>query len=668
MCRNHRGFIEAVVACSKLGAHALFLNTAFSKPQLTDVLEREAPKALVYDQEFAGLLDDADVALERFIAWHEPDEESGDTRVEDLVTSGNIQNLSPPKEPGKATILTSGTTGTPKGANRSQPKSMDPIAALLDRIPLKARETTMIAAPLFHSWGYAHWSLGISLSSTIVLKRKFDPEATLSLTAQHQATALVVVPVMLQRILELDDETLERYDLSAVKAVPASGSALPGSQSDRWMDQFGENLYNLYGSTEVAWATIATPQDLREAPGTAGKPPRGTVVKLFDDDGKPVAQGDTGRIFVGNEMQFEGYTGGGNKDVIEGLMSSGDVGHFDEKGRLFVDGRDDDMIVSGGENVFPQEVEDLLSGHEKVAEAAVFGVDDEQFGQRLKAVVVTKDGAALSEDEVKKYVKSNLAGYKVPRDVEFIDELPRNATGKVLKRELREEKADVRVLSWKACPSAPIIFELAPAGPHVRRGPPDRAPRGRRRLRLRRPALRGRSPRWSRCVLDVSRTTSSGWAMRLRFEAGLQGPCMRCLDPADLTFAVDAREVSVPGGGDELQSPYVGADDELDLEAWARDALALALPGAAHLPARLRRPVPRVRREPQRRARPPARARARPALVEAVRAEVRLGLIPRGGRRRWRRGWRRRGQRHWLGEGERPGLRSSGGFISLEPE
>jgi acyl-CoA synthetase (AMP-forming)/AMP-acid ligase II len=436
MCRNHRGFIEAVVACSKLGAHALFLNTAFSKPQLTDVLEREEPKALVYDQEFDGLLGGAEVDLKRFIAWHEPEEESGDTRLEELVTSGNIQNLSPPKEPGKATILTSGTTGTPKGANRSQPKSMDPIAALLDRIPLKARETTMIAAPLFHSWGYAHWSLGISLASTIVLKRKFDPEATLSLTAQHQATALVVVPVMLQRILELDDETLERYDLSAVKAVPASGSALPGSLSDRWMDLFGDNLFNLYGSTEVAWATIATPKDLREAPGTAGKPPRGTVVKIFDDDGKRLPVGETGRIFVGNEMQFEGYTGGGNKDVIEGLMSSGDVGHFDDAGRLFVDGRDDDMIVSGGENVFPQEVEDLLSGHEKIAEAAVFGVDDEEFGQRLKAVVVTK-GGDLSEDEVKKYVKSNLAGYKVPRDVEFIDELPRNATGKVLKRELK---------------------------------------------------------------------------------------------------------------------------------------------------------------------------------------------------------------------------------------
>ena len=440
MCRNHRGFIETVIACSKLGAHALFLNTAFSKPQLTDVIEREEPKALVFDEEFTDLLGEAHVDLERYIAWHDPEQDADAPLLEALIENGDTSELSAPAEPGKATILTSGTTGTPKGANRSQPKSMDPIAALLDRIPLKARETTMIAAPLFHSWGYAHWSLGISLSSTIVLKRKFDPEATLSLTAQHQASALVVVPVMIQRILELEDDVLSRYDLSKLRVVPVSGSALPGSQSDRWMDLFGENLYNLYGSTEVAWATIATPKDLREAPGTAGKPPRGTVVKLYDEDGDPVSQGESGRIFVGNEMQFEGYTGGGNKDVIDGLMSSGDVGHFDEKGRLFVDGRDDDMIVSGGENVFPQEVEDLLSGHEKVTEVAVFGVDDDEFGQRLKAVVVTK--GEISEDEIKRYVKSNLAGYKVPRDVEFIDELPRNATGKVLKRELREEKAE----------------------------------------------------------------------------------------------------------------------------------------------------------------------------------------------------------------------------------
>src|SRR3954453_2736750 len=435
MCRNHRGWIDAVVACSKLGAHALFLNTAFSGPQLTDVAKREKPRAVIYDLEFAEVLKDAGARRKRYVAWH--DEKTKDPRLEDLIERGDPAPVSAPDEQGRAIILTSGTTGTPKGASRSMPKSIDPIAALLSVIPLKAREKTMLAAPLFHAWGFAQWALGISLGTTVVLKRKFDEEATLSLTAQHGCSALVVVPVMLQRILELDDEILDRYDLSQVKAVPVSGSALPGSLSGRWMDHFGDNLFNLYGSTEVAWATIATPSDLREAPGTAGKPPRGTIVKVYDEDGQPVEDGETGRIFVGNDLQFEGYTGGGNKDVIDGLMSSGDVGHFDDKGRLFVDGRDDDMIISGGENVFPQEVEELLEGHNQIKEAAVFGVDDEKFGQRLNAVVVTKK--KMSPDEVKKYVKSNLAGYKVPRDVEFVKELPRTSTGKVLKRELKED-------------------------------------------------------------------------------------------------------------------------------------------------------------------------------------------------------------------------------------
>ncbi len=437
MCRNHRGWIDAVLACSKLGANSLFMNTAFSGPQLTDVAKREKPKAVVYDHEFAEVLADAGKRRKRYVAWHDPEDgKTKDPRLEDLIERGDTAPMAPPTAQGRAIILTSGTTGTPKGASRSMPKTIDPIASLLSVIPLRAREKTMIAAPLFHAWGFAQWALGISLASTVVLKRRFDEEATLSLTAQHECSALVVVPVMIQRILELDDEVLDRYDLSKVRAVPVSGSALPGALSNKWMDHFGENLYNLYGSTEVAWATIATPRDLREAPGTAGKPPRGSVVKIYDDDGQPLKPGETGRIFVGNDVQFEGYTGGGNKDEIDGLLSSGDVGHFDDAGRLFIDGRDDDMIVSGGENVFPAEVEDLLMGHENVSDVAVFGVDDEKFGQRLKAVVVKK--GSLSEKDVKDYVKKNLAGYKAPRDVVFIDELPRTSTGKVLKRELQD--------------------------------------------------------------------------------------------------------------------------------------------------------------------------------------------------------------------------------------
>jgi acyl-CoA synthetase (AMP-forming)/AMP-acid ligase II len=442
LCRNHRYFIDATVACSKLGAHSLYLNTAFAGPQITDVVKREKPVALIYDEEFTELVSEAATRRKRFIAWRDGSEPVADPVLEDLIDGGDPSDVVPPAEKGRVVILTSGTTGTPKGASRSQPDTLDPAAALLNRIPLKAREHTMIAAPMFHSWGFAHFTLGLGLSSTLILRRRFDPEGTLSACAQHNATALIVVPVMLQRILELPPETIAQYDLSSLRVIAASGSALPGELAVQVMDTFGDVLYNLYGSTEVAWATIATPEDLRAAPGTAGRPPHGTIVKLFDEKGHDVAPGETGRIFVGNEMLFEGYTGGGNKDVIAGLMSTGDVGHFDEGGRLFIDGRDDEMIVSGGENVFPREVEDLLAGHDSIDEAAVVGVEDEEFGQRLKAFVVTKGGAKLSDKQVKDYVKANLARYKVPKEVVFLDELPRNATGKVVKRQLTEETAD----------------------------------------------------------------------------------------------------------------------------------------------------------------------------------------------------------------------------------
>jgi len=439
MCRNHRGFIDATVACSKLGANALFLNTAFAAPQITDVVKREKPVALVYDEEFEELTRDAGKRRKRYVAWHDGDTPAKDPMLEDLIAEGDPAPLDAPLEKGRVVILTSGTTGTPKGASRKQPESLDPAAALFSKIPLKARQHTMIAAPLFHSWGFAHFTLGLGLSSTLVLRRKFDPEDTLSAIAQHECTVLAVVPVMLQRMLELEPEVIDKYDVRSLRVIAASGSALPGELAIKVMDRFGDVLYNLYGSTEVAWATIATPKDLRAAPGTAGKPPRGTVVRLLDEAGSEVPRGETGRIFVGNEMMFDGYTGGGNKDMVDGLMSSGDVGHLDTGGRLFVDGRDDEMIVSGGENVFPREVEDLISDHEAIDEVAVVGVDDEKFGQRLKAFAVRKKGKNVTEAELQAYVKKNLANFKTPREVEFMKELPRNATGKVLKRELVEK-------------------------------------------------------------------------------------------------------------------------------------------------------------------------------------------------------------------------------------
>jgi acyl-CoA synthetase (AMP-forming)/AMP-acid ligase II len=434
LCRNHRGFVDACVATAKLGADILLLNTAFAGPQLVDVLEREGPQVVIHDQEFSGLLAGARIDV-RVLGW--VDSESDQDDIDALVTAYDDSDVEPPQRRSRIVILTSGTTGTPKGAPRSE-AGLGAAVALLSRMPLRYGWRTHIAAPLFHTWGFAHLALAMLLGSTVVLRRRFDAEGCLEAVERERCDSLVVIPVMLQRILNLPQDTLDSHSLPTLKVTAASGSALPGDLATTWMDTFGDNLYNIYGSTEVAYASIATAEDLRAAPTSAGKPPWGTVVKILDHDGHELPRGETGRIFVGNGMLFEGYTGGGaSKVVVDGLMSSGDVGRFDANGRLYVEGRDDDMIVSGGENVFPQEVEDCLSRHESVVEVAAMGVDDDHFGKRLRAFVVVRSPRP-TEDELKDWVRQNLARYKVPREIVFLDELPRNATGKILKRELAE--------------------------------------------------------------------------------------------------------------------------------------------------------------------------------------------------------------------------------------
>jgi fatty-acyl-CoA synthase len=438
MCRNHRGFVEAIVGLAKLGADAMLLNTAFAGPQLTEVVKREKPRAIIYDAEFADLLKDALYRRKGFVAYAGEDDEVDDATLEELIEEGDPEAPVPPEREGRQTILTSGTTGTPKGASRGSP-GIGAAVAILSAIPLRGREKVLVAPPLFHQWGFAHLGLGMLTASTLFLRRKFDPEDVLKTIEREEIDSVPMVPVMLSRILELDDETRRAHDTSSLRTVPVSGSALSGDLARRFMDEFGDVLYNLYGSTEVAWVAIAGPKDLREAPGTSGRPPRGTEVKILGDDDRPVPTGETGRIFVYNSMLFEGYTGGGSKDMVNGMMATGDVGHLDEEGRLFVEGRDDDMIVSGGENVFPQEVEETLAKHSNVSDAAVVGIEHEKWGQALKAFVV-KSGS-VSEKALQKHVKDNLAGYKVPQEIEFVDELPRNAAGKVLKRELTEQDA-----------------------------------------------------------------------------------------------------------------------------------------------------------------------------------------------------------------------------------
>jgi acyl-CoA synthetase (AMP-forming)/AMP-acid ligase II len=444
LARDHRGAVDTMIAAGKLGARILLMNTGFAKPQLVDVVRREQVSAIVHDEEFTELVDALDKDLPRFLAWVDDDDDGDDDgggghghespTLAELIAGADDRPVPAPPAPGGLVLLTSGTTGTPKGAPRTV---RSPLAAaqFLDRIPLRTGECTVMAAPLFHGTGLSQFLLSFALGSTVVLRRKFDPEATLRAIQDNRASALVLVPTMLRRIL--DSPALGRYDTSSLRIVFCAGSALPPELGNRATEAFGEVVHNLYGSTEVAVATVATPADWRAAPGTVGRAPVGCQVALYDeDDRKITAPNVVGRVFVGSMLSFEGYTDGRHKVIIDGLLSSGDVGHFDDDGLLFIDGRDDDMIVSGGENVFPGEIENLLLEHDAVAEAAVVGAPDDEFGQRLVAHVVKRPGATVDGDELRAYVKANLARYKVPREVVFLDELPRNATGKLLRDQL----------------------------------------------------------------------------------------------------------------------------------------------------------------------------------------------------------------------------------------
>ncbi|WP_242530585.1 AMP-binding protein [Nocardioides aromaticivorans] len=439
LCRNHRGFVDALLANSRLGGSALLLNTGFSGPQLADVMEREGARVILYDEEFAGVVADARSRIDGLVevlGWTDSPVPAGVLSIEGLIAAHAGQAPPKPATRGRVVLLTSGTTGTPKGARRSG-GGADELAGMLEMIPWRGEETAVVAAPMFHAWGFGQLVIAATMTTTVVTRRKFDPEATLALVDEHRATGLSVVPVMLERIMELPPAVLDRYSLRSLRFVSASGSRMKPQSVIAFMDRFGDVVHNSYNATEAGQISVAQPADLRHAPDTAGRPVRGTLLRVVDDNGRDVGPEVVGRILVRGASPFDGYTAGAEKDFIDGYMVSGDVGRLDADGRLYVVGRDDDMIVSGGENVYPIEVEKVLGAHPAVREVVVVGVDDEAFGQRLAAYVAVQDGSeAPTVDDLKAHVRDRLAGYKVPRDVVFLDALPRNASGKIMVREL----------------------------------------------------------------------------------------------------------------------------------------------------------------------------------------------------------------------------------------
>ncbi|MDT5138631.1 MAG: hypothetical protein QOD58_2893 [Mycobacterium sp.] len=438
MARNHRGFVESLIAANRIGADVLLLNTSFAGPALAEVVAREQVDAVIYDEEFtpsiAQALKDRPQAA-RIVSWTD-DPGTHARTVAGLIERHTGQRPSPSARKSKLILLTSGTTGSPKGAKHSG-GGPETLKSILDRTPWRAEEVTVIVAPMFHAWGFGQLAFAALMACTIVTRRKFDPEATLALVDEHRATGLCVVPVMFDRIVGLPDDVLSRYSGRTLRFAAASGSRMRGDVVIKFMDRFGDVIYNNYNATEAGMIATATPSDLRAAPDTAGRPASGTDIRILDSEFCQQPTGEVGTIYVRNSSQFDGYTSGASKDFHDGYMSSGDVGYLDDAGRLFVVGRDDEMIVSGGENVYPIEVEKTLAAHSDVDEAAVLGVDDEQYGQRLAAFVVLASGTSATIDELKAHVRENLANYKVPRSITVLDELPRGSTGKIVRRELQ---------------------------------------------------------------------------------------------------------------------------------------------------------------------------------------------------------------------------------------
>ncbi|MBM2615522.1 acyl-CoA synthetase [Actinoplanes sp. LDG1-06] len=431
LARDHRGLVLAISGTARATLRLALMNTGLAKKQFAEVVAREKVRAVLYDSEFADLVDGLPDDIPRYLTWG-----SGSPSIFELIAAHPVTPLPLPDRPGGFIILTSGTTGLPKGAPRTK---VSPLASALiaDRIPFPRQGAAVFASPLFHSTGFGAWTVGLSLANHAVLLRRFDPEDILRAMAEHRAQMLVAVPTMLTRILALGPEIISKYDTSSLRSVFVAGAALAPELTKRFHETFGEVIYNVYGSTEVAVASVAQPDESRRAPGTVGRPPVTVHVALYDSDDRRITEaGVPGRVFVRTGIPFEGYTDGRHKQVIDGHMATGDLGHFDAEGLLFIDGRDDDMVISGGENVYPVEVENLLAERDDVLEVAVIGVDDPEFGQRLRAYVVPTEASTRDPQVIKDYVKASLSRFKVPRDVVFLDALPRNPTGKVLRREL----------------------------------------------------------------------------------------------------------------------------------------------------------------------------------------------------------------------------------------
>ena len=444
MMKNRPEFIEAATGVSRMGGAAVAVSWRSTANELVYLASHCGARAIVVEADLWPAVEEAKKQLPNVetiftVGGHAP----GAVRFEELLDgTARFDEPEGAAEEAAVVIYTSGTTGKPKGAVRKFPKEALPaVMRIIAETPMRVDDIHLVVCPLYHSTAFAFVTFAHLLGATAVILDEFKPEPFLQAIEHYGVTQTALVPTMLHRVLALGDETLDKYTTRSLRAIFSLGAPLPGPLAIETMDHFGDILYNLYGATEIGLVTIAKPVDLRAAPGTIGQVIPGNEIRLLDDAGSEVRPGSVGELYVRNKMLVAGY----HKDaeatrssMKDGFFSVGDLARCDRDGRYFIEGRKRDMVISGGVNVYPAEVEGVLEQHPALAEVAVIGVEDAEWGERVRAFVVRRPGQHVDEGELKSWTRERLAGPKVPRDFVFLDMLPRNPTGKVLKRELRD--------------------------------------------------------------------------------------------------------------------------------------------------------------------------------------------------------------------------------------
>ena len=446
MLPNGVPYLETLMACTASGITSVLAPNRSTSEELTYLAEDSKAQWLIADARYGDVISGAHLPhipeSHRFIVnGPAPD---GWSTLEEVAARG-VDKL-PPLPPSRSAhniIYTSGTTGKPKGAKRDMARAgLGPLMDFLQCIPFRHSDMHLACCPLYHSTGMGLAQVHLLLGASVVIMEHFEPEAWLKLVQEKRASSVVIVPTMIHDLITLPDEVFNQYDVSSVRIMMTTGAPLTLAQRQKVRERFGDVLYDMYGSTEWGWLTVAQPRDHVERPGTIGRVVPGGQIRIVDDDHHPVPQGEVGELFAKTRLQIDEYHNRADATrsalMADGFLSVGDMVRQDADGYLYIADRKSDMVISGGVNLYPPEIEAALSLHPAIEDIAVIGVPDERWGEKLLAWIVLRPDQAASEDEIIDFAREHLTGAKIPRLFRFIDSIPKSPTGKIRKRDLKQ--------------------------------------------------------------------------------------------------------------------------------------------------------------------------------------------------------------------------------------